>query len=259
VRLRRIHPDPAVVTVDEVAASLGLAERAPDDRPYVVCNMVCTADGKATIEGRSGPIGGDADERLFHALRGQVDAVLVGTGTLRVERYGRLVREAAAREARVRRGLAADPIACVVTRSGRVPTDIPLFQDPASTVVVYSAEPVDLADTPATVHLTQLHADDFGMAPALRGLRADHRVRSVLCEGGPTVLGALLRERVVDELFLTVAPQVVGGEVALTIVAGAPLSEPVGLGLVWALESDGELLLRYSVEADRRTKQAHPV
>jgi len=84
-------------------------------------------------------------------------------------------------------------------------------------------------------------------------------VRSVLCEGGPTVLGALLRERVVDELFLTVAPQVVGGEVALTIVAGAPLPEAVGLGLVWALESDGELLLRYSVEADRCTERTDPL
>jgi riboflavin-specific deaminase-like protein len=248
VRLRRLHPDAAVVTVEEVAESLRPAQRATPERPFVICNMVATADGKATIGGRSGPIGGDADRGLFHALRGQVDAVLVGTGTLRVERYGRLVRDAAAREARVRRGLTADPIACVVTRSGRVPTDIPLFQDPASTVVVYSAEPVDPADAPATVHVTELRPDDFGMAAALRGLRADHGVRSVLCEGGPTVLSALLRERVVDELFLTVAPRLAGGEVALTIVAGAPLPEPVGLGLVWALESDGELLLRYSVE-----------
>jgi riboflavin-specific deaminase-like protein len=259
VNLRRLHPNGVAVTVEEVADSLRLEARAAPERPFVICNMVATADGKATVGGRSGSIGGDADRSLFHALRSQVDAVLVGTGTLRVERYGRLVRDAAAREARVRRGLAADPIACVVTRSGRVPTDIPLFQDAASTVVVYSAEPVDLADTPATVHVTHLHADDFGMAPALRGLRADHGVRSVLCEGGPTVLGALLRERVVDELFLTVAPQVVAGEVALTIVAGAPLPEPVGLGLVWALESDGELLLRYSVEADRCAEQAHPV
>ena len=94
MRLRRLHPDAAVVTVDEVADSLRLTERAGAERPFVVCNMVSTADGKATIEGRSGPIGGDADRRLFHALRGQVDAVLVGTGTLRVERYGRLVRDA---------------------------------------------------------------------------------------------------------------------------------------------------------------------
>ena len=247
MRLRRLHPDAAVVTVDEVADSLRLTERAGAERPFVVCNMVSTADGKATIEGRSGPIGGDADRRLFHALRGQVDAVLVGTGTLRVERYGRLVRDAAEREARVRRGLSADPIACVVTRSGRVPMDVPLFDDPCSTVVIYSADALDLGDPRATVQVTRLSQDEFGMAAALRRLRADHGVRSVLCEGGPTVLAALLRERVVDELFLTVAPRLVGGEVALTIVAGAPLPEPADLALVWALESQGELLLRYSV------------
>jgi riboflavin biosynthesis pyrimidine reductase len=147
----------------------------------------------------------------------------------------------------------------VVTRSGRVPTDIPLFQDPASTVVVYSAEPVDAGGAPATVHVTELRRDDFGLAAAMHGLRADHGVRSVLCEGGPTVLSALLRERVVDELFLTVAPRLVGGEVALTIVAGAPLPEPVGLGLVWVLESDGELLLRYSVEGSSPTRPPDPV
>jgi riboflavin-specific deaminase-like protein len=248
VRLRRIHPDPAAVTVEEVAESLRPAERATAQRPLMICNMVSTADGKATIEGRSGPIGGDADRRLFHALRGQVDAILVGTGTLRVERYGRLVRDPAAREARVRRGLAADPLACIVTRSGRVPLDIPLFADPDSTVVIYSAGPVEPGNPQARVEVTRLSPDDFGMAAALRRLREDHGVRSVLCEGGPTVLGALLRERAVDELFLTVAPRLVGGEVALTIVGGPPLSEPAGLGLVWALESQGELLLRYAVE-----------
>ena len=247
MRLRRLHPDAAVVTVEEVADSLRFAERVTPDRPFVVCNMVSTADGKATVQGRSGPIGGDADRSLFHALRGQVDAVLVGTGTLRVERYGRLVREAEAREARVGRGLAADPIACIVTRSGRVPMDIPLFDDPDSTVVIYSAGPVDPGSPRATVHVTRLSPDEFGMAAALRGLRADHGASSVLCEGGPTVLAALLREQVVDELFLTVAPRVVGGEVALTIVAGPPQPEPVDLALVWALENEGELLLRYAV------------
>jgi riboflavin-specific deaminase-like protein len=259
VRLRRLYPDAAVVTVDEVAESLRLDRLASPERPFVVCNMVSTADGKATLHGRSGPIGGDADRSLFHALRGQVDAVLVGTGTLRVERYGRLVRDAATREARVRRGLTPDPIACVVTRSGRVPMDIPLFEDPSSTVVIFSAEPIDPPSSPATVQVTCLDPDEFGMATALRGLLTDHGVRSVLCEGGPTVLAAMLREQVVDELFLTVAPRLVGGEVALTIVAGAPLPEPAGLELVWALESRGELMLRYGVEGRAGTDEAHPV
>jgi riboflavin biosynthesis pyrimidine reductase len=85
--------------------ALDFGERAHDDRPYLVLNMVTTADGRVTIGGRSGPIGNEADKDLFHALRTRVDAVMVGAGTLRAEKYGRLVRKPERREARVRAGL----------------------------------------------------------------------------------------------------------------------------------------------------------
>ncbi len=54
--------------------------------------MVSTADGRASIAGRSGPIGNRADRELFHGLRTAVDAVMAGAGTVRAERYGRIVR-----------------------------------------------------------------------------------------------------------------------------------------------------------------------
>jgi hypothetical protein len=56
-----------------------------------------------------------------------------------------------------------------------------------------------------------------------------------------------VREEVLDELFLTVAPRLSGGEVGLTALGGAPFAEPVELDLLWALEHDGELLLRYGI------------
>src|SRR5205085_2515837 len=64
-----------------------------DDRPYLALNMVATADGRVTVGGRSGPIGNEADRALFHELRAQVDAVMAGAGTVRTERYGRIVRD----------------------------------------------------------------------------------------------------------------------------------------------------------------------
>ena len=237
-----------MVSIEDVAGSLGLAERAPADRPYLIANMVATADGRATIGDRSGPIGGDADPAFFHALRGPVDAVLVGTGTLRTERYGRLVRDPAARQARVDRGLRADPIACVVSRSGDIPFDVPLFRDPESTIALYTAPGATLPDCPADVRMTRMPEGELGIGAALRGLRGEHGCRSALCEGGPTLLAALLAEGLVDELFLTVAPLIVGGAGALRILAGPPLPRPLDLRLVWVLESDGELLLRYRVE-----------
>jgi len=72
---------------------LDLASLAPSDRPYVVLNMVASVDGRATLDGRSAALGGPADKAVFFELRASVDAVLAGTGTLRAEGYGRLVRK----------------------------------------------------------------------------------------------------------------------------------------------------------------------
>ena len=245
--MRRIHPGGEPVEIERFADELELGESAPPGRPYVVANMVVTADGWATIGERSGPIGGAADHVLFHALRGRVDAVLAGTQTLAAENYGRLIREGDRRADRERRGLAGDPIACVLTRSGHLPDGIPLLADPASTVVVYSARPVTLGDCAATVHVQVL--EDYSAAAALAALATDHDVRSVLCEGGPSLLGGLLAEGVVDELFLTVAPLLGGGDPPRTATAGPALPEPARLELRSVLESEGELLLRYGVRA----------
>jgi hypothetical protein len=115
---RLLPPGPPASTA-EVIENLGLdapltpaaAEAQGPARPRVLLNMVSTLDGRATIGGRSGPIGNRADRELFHALRSVVDAVLVGAGTARAERYGRLVREESVRERRLARGLAAEPLA----------------------------------------------------------------------------------------------------------------------------------------------------
>src|SRR5207248_795755 len=111
----RIYPDRARLTAEEAAAELGPIGSAPPDRPYLGLNMIATADGKATIAGRSGPIGNEADRELFHELRTQTDAVMAGASTLRTERYGRIVRDEGRRERRAARGLDPDPIAVIVS------------------------------------------------------------------------------------------------------------------------------------------------
>ena len=245
-QLRRLLPEPQEpLTPRQALAGLALADRAPEDRPYVVANFVSSVDGRAAFEGRSGGLGDDTDRELFLTLREQVDAVMAGTGTLRAERYGRLVRDPERRAAREAAGLRPDPLAVVVSRSLNVPVDIPLFGDPESTIVVYTSADGDLPDCPADVRLVRLDPAGMTMTAALRDLRAEHGVRSLLCEGGPTVFGALVHERVADELFLTLAPKLAGGTDPLTIVQGPPMPEPAGLELVWALEAGGALFLRY--------------
>ncbi len=91
---------------------------APAWRPHVLLNMVSTADGRATLGGRSGAISDRADRELFHGLRGTVDAVMAGAGTVRAERYGRIIPSAERRRERLAHGLSEEPLACIV--SGRL-------------------------------------------------------------------------------------------------------------------------------------------
>src|SRR5712691_9174934 len=87
--LRRLLPGGDPATATEIVEGLGLWERpaAAAGRPRVLLNMVSTADGRATIGGRSAPLSSRADRALFHGLRTAVDAVLVGAATVRMERY----------------------------------------------------------------------------------------------------------------------------------------------------------------------------
>ena len=243
--MRRLHPEAAELDPAEAIAGLNLGALAPEGRPYLVCNMVSSADGRVAVQGRSGSLGTELDRQVFQLLRTQADAVMVGTGTLRAERYGRLVRDPALRERRVAEGLAPDPLAFVLSRSGDVPWDIPLFQDPGSVVVLATGSPEPPPDVPASVQLMRFDPAELTPAAALARLRAEHDVRSVLCEGGPVLNGALIAEGAFDELFLSLSPVLAGGE-PLTVVTGL-LPELVWLELVWVLEGDGMLFLRYRV------------
>ncbi len=230
---------------ESLYTGLGLAELAPPERPYLVCNFVLSADGKATVDGRTAKLGGAGDRAAFHLLRTQVDAILAGTGTLRVERYGGLVREPSLAQIRLGEGREAQPLAIVISRSGDIPFDIPLFADPDSRVAVYTPPGIALPATRAQLIAHELPAGPGQLGEVLRSLRQEHGVGSVLCEGGPVMFEALLAEDLVDELFLTLAPALVGGG-ERTITSGIALGAQLPVRLVWALEQDSHLLLRYA-------------
>jgi riboflavin-specific deaminase-like protein len=245
VTLRRLLPPGAALTADEAAGELQLASGAPEDRPFIALNMVATVDGRASVQGRTAPISSVADRQVFHALRTRVDAVMVGAGTLRAERYGRLVRDPQRREQRVAAGLDADPLAIVVSGRLDLSCEIPLLADAASRVVVITASEASLEGCGAQV--AYLRCSPVDLPAALARLRAEHDVRSILCEGGPLLNASLLAAGLVDELFLTTVPKLAGGAGALTIVGPAPLDEPLDARLLWLFEHDGELFARYRI------------
>jgi riboflavin-specific deaminase-like protein len=242
VELRRLLPDPATVTVAEAASGLAFAERAPAGRPFIALNMVTSADGKATLAGRTAPMSGDIDRELFHQLRTQADGILVGAGTVRVERYGRVTKTDELQAKRVREGLRERAATVVVSGRLDLAADLPLLSDDSSHVFVVTSSEAELPEAAATVEYLR-----EPLPAALSRLREEHGIRSLLCEGGPTLNATLFAEGLVDELFLTIAPTVAGAGEALTIVEGLPLPAPAVLELLTAHSAGSELFLRYSV------------
>lgn len=247
VELTQLLPEARSTTVGELVGSLNLSDQAPADRPYVIVNFVASADGRTALQGRSHGLSDLGDRAVFHGLRESVDAIFAGTTTMRDESYGRLVRDPERRARRAAAGRSPDPLAMLATRSGDVPTAIPLFEDPDSTVVVFTPVAPDLRHARARVDIVE---GQFTLTEALQRLRAEYDVRTLLCEGGATVFGALLRERLVDELFLTLAPKLAGGNQGPGLTGGPELPEPASLRLVWALERENSLFLRYAILRD---------
>jgi riboflavin-specific deaminase-like protein len=242
---RRLFPEPGEFPdAAAVVEDLRLEEGASAERPYLVLNMVTTADGRATIGGRSGPIGNAADQDLFHALRTRADAVMIGAGTLRAERYGRLVRRPERRAARERAGLAPDPLAVIVSGRLDLPGDLPLLRDPEQEVLVATFSDRELPDAP---HVEYLRSEGRSVdIPRLLSVLRERGVRSILCEGGPTLNAELLHARAVDEIFHCLAPKIAGEPDAPTLVSGV-LHVATELELVWLLENESHLFVRYGV------------
>jgi riboflavin biosynthesis pyrimidine reductase len=148
----------------------------------------------------------------------------------------------------VREGLAPDPLAVIVSARLRLPPDLPLLQDPDSTVVVLTASDEELPPVPARVqYMRGPPGAELELRPLVQRLRSDLGVRSILCEGGPSLNASLVREQLADELFLSLAPKLAGGP-PLTILTGDPLPEPITADLVWLLEHDGHLFGRYRLQ-----------
>jgi riboflavin biosynthesis pyrimidine reductase len=235
------------VRIEQLLDSTVLREPAPERRPYVIVNFVCTVDGRATIQGRSGLLGDDGDHAIFHGLRERADAVLAGTTTLATERYGRILGKAERRTRRVERGMSPEPLACVITRSGELPSEIPLFAEPEARIIVFSPYELDPSQFSAEVEPHRLPPTESMLEEAMLVLRQEHDVRMLLCEGGPTLFGSMLGSGVVDELFLTVAPKLAGGGTGPPISSGLELPVPAALEVRWVLERAGSLYLRYEL------------
>ena len=250
------HP----VDVADLVASE--ARHHDDGHAWVFANMVTTIDGAATLDGRSGGLGGPGDRELFSALRSEADVILVGAETVRAEGY-RLARrpDDAALQRRRDRGQAERARLCIVTRSpvltGEPPLldELPDADDPDETAAPWQRPIIATVEhDPGEARDPRFDRIEAGtssvdLATLLVHL-ADQGLRRVLCEGGPSLLAQLGAAGLVDEWDFTVAPLVAAGDAVRPLHADAPLGTRLRLARL-AMHDDSTLFARYLTERDR--------
>jgi riboflavin biosynthesis pyrimidine reductase len=230
----------------KVVRALGLREsRAGASRPRVVAAMIASADGRAAVNGKSVGLGHPADRALLRELRAAVDVILVGTGTLRVERYANLLDDDQ-RAHRVAAGLEPHPVVATVSRRLDIATGIPLLAEPTARVQVYTEAEGEVPSQGAWVAAHRFAPGELSMPAILAHLAAERGARAVLCEGGPTLLREMVAAGCVDDLMLTIAPLLVAGHEPAP-VGGAALEPPVGLALRDIHRADDHLFLHYTL------------
>jgi riboflavin biosynthesis pyrimidine reductase len=205
------------------------AAYAPPRLPWLRLNFVATADGAAEgSDRRSGSINNDADHRVFDLLRALADVVIVGAGTVRVERYRPNPK----------------PLV-VVTRSGALPPSL-LEGDTGRLYLATGAQAPGLDRAREVLGDRVLVLGEREPDPvALRRALEEAGFTNLLCEGGPHLAADLLAAGLVDELCCTVVPSLVGGSHA-RIAEGAELDVPLRLHTL--LEADSTLLARWFVD-----------
>jgi riboflavin biosynthesis pyrimidine reductase len=248
--LRRLSDDGARAVRDLVASlRLDGGLEAGRARPRVVADMVASVDGRAAVDGRSVALGNPADRALLRELRTAADAVLVGTSTLRAERYASLLDDDQ-RARRAAEGRPDHPIVATVSRAMDLPLDeAPLFGEAGVPIVVFTESVGPAPSVGAALEVVRFTPGTLSLAGCLEWLARSRGVGGVLCEGGPTLLGQLIAEGGLDDLLVTVAPQVVGGD-GTTILAGGVVAEATRLlGLAEIHRSDDHVFLHYRLQA----------
>lgn len=223
------------VALDDLYGDLVLVGSA--DTPGLTLHLVTALNGAATgPDGRSGTLGGKADQVSMRRVRDASDVILVGGSTVRQEGYGPVKSSPDRRAQRVAKGLSEVPRLAVLTNGG---VDAARLRGDGLPPILVTSNS-ELADDPHADVI--LLPEPIEPADALEGLQGLGLVR-VLCEGGPSLARWLLDAALVDELFLTIAPSIVGNQPRL-------LPDPlpvVDLELVSAVRHDDDVLVRYRI------------
>lgn len=232
----------------ELLAAEGIApgeiQALPGGRPRVMGVMVASADGRAAVEGHAAGLSSPADRTHYRSLRTASDACLVGPSTLVVESYSTLLDP---HQREIREGLGLSPEPLLVTISRRLDPELAgleIFNIPGRPVRVYTESDDDLPPCEGDVETVRFASGELTPAAVLEDVKG-LGVASLLCEGGPRLLGAMFEAGLVSDLFLTVSPQVVGGD-APPIVESPTFDPPLAMELRSVARGGDHLFLHYA-------------
>ena len=248
-------PKPNTVEPLALRAVSPRSARRATTRPFVFLNIATTADGKlAPANRRFVPFSSKRDQELLHELRTRADAVLAGARTVDSASVTMGPGGNKYREQRLKNGLAEYNLRVVVSGSGSINPRAEIFRHKFSPLIILVTTRASraciqrLEKLGAIVHVCGETEIDFHAA--LEWLRREWKVKTLLCEGGGEINDALLRANLVDEIYLTLCPNIFGGRTAPTLAdgLGAPsLAHATNLQLKSRRRAGNELFLCYSV------------
>lgn len=226
-------------------ADLGELYPWPKGRRWVRGMMVTTLDGAARgADDASGSISSPADKVIFNETRRLADAVLIGAGTMRIERYRPLKAKPEYQDERASAGLRSAPVVVMVSATLDLPWDEDIFSESAFTPIIVTSETADTdAITQAREHCEVVVLPGELVAPgAILDMLAERGLNRIVCEGGPHLLRALAAENLLDEADISISPLIVGGG---QIKTGDGFDPPDRYRLEHIIEDDGFLFNRY--------------
>ena len=229
------------------------------NRPFVIATFAMTADGKVTTK-NFGPVDFTSREDKLHLFRRRAlaDAVLLGHTSLERDNV-RLGLPAELQELRIKRGQSRSPLRVIVSNKGRIGDRLKIFQSDISPIIIFStkrmpAKNQEALRKTATLHLTV--AREVDLPAMLKTLRDQYKIRTLACEGGPTLFRSLLEQGLVDQLNLTIAPYMFGGGKAPTLTGLSKqfLPASVHCSLIEMRTVADECFLTYRIKHQRRRR-----
>jgi 2,5-diamino-6-(ribosylamino)-4(3H)-pyrimidinone 5'-phosphate reductase len=221
------------------------------NRPFVFINSAMSADGKiSTLERRQVRISGKADLARVDALRAESDAVMVGIGTVLADDPSLRVKSEHLRKSRVEKGLDENPLRVVADSRALTPLNAQILGQGCVIAVSKSAPPERVMKLSKRSEMLECGDQMVDLARMMSELR-ERGVKSLMVEGGATLNWSLIREGLVDEIYVYIGPILIGGRDAPTILDGAGFSKCFPRLKLLSVETlDDGTLLKWRIMAE---------